>query len=127
MDRQEWKILNVYRNHLITRLEYAFGDGYLDEEQYSTLYDELTAATGFGQLRRVLGKLRVAKGGPSRLRVPRWQLDRDRRRANRQRRWWRPERFWGIGLAIALAIGIGTLVLVMLLIDWVSNWSLWSM
>ncbi|HIW63298.1 MAG TPA: DUF1707 domain-containing protein [Candidatus Stackebrandtia excrementipullorum] len=121
MDRQEWKVLNAYRNRLMARLEYAFGDGYIDEEQYSTLYDEVTAATGFGQLRRVLAKLRVAKGTTRRVRIPRWQLDRDRRRANRERRWWRPERFWGIGIVVAVVIGAGTLALIVALTDWVTG------
>lgn len=123
MDRQQWKILNVYRNHLMTRLECAFNDGHLDEEQYAALYGQLTAATGFGQLRQAMDDLRDTKKTARTVRVPRWQWDRDRRRTDRQRRWWRPEKFWGIGIVVAVIIGAGALVLAISLIDWISSWA----
>ena len=63
MDRQEWKVLNAYRNRLMARLEYAFGDGYIDEEQYSTLYDEVTAAASCGGSWRSYVSPRARHGG----------------------------------------------------------------
>ncbi|MFD0555475.1 hypothetical protein FB566_0679 [Stackebrandtia endophytica] len=120
MDRQNWKLLNIYRRHLLTRLEYAFGDGHLDDDQYATFHDELTTATAFGQLRHTLVKIRGAVDDGL-TRTPRWMVDRDRRRARRQRRWWRPERFWVLGLIMAVVLSLVVLGGLMMVIQWVSG------
>lgn len=120
MDRQNWKLLNIYRRHLLTRLEYAFGDGHLDDVQYAAFHDELTTATAFGQLRHTLVKIRGA-ADDGLTRTPRWKVDRDRRRARRQRRWWRPERFWVLGLIMAVVLSLVVLGCLMMVIQWASG------
>ncbi|GAA4920473.1 hypothetical protein LX16_4682 [Stackebrandtia albiflava] len=124
MDRQSWQVLNLYRRHLSTRLEYTYGDGRISAEQYAELHRELAEARRFAQLRRVVVRLRAATVRAERTRrwrTPRWHLERRRRRIRRQRRWWRPERFWVLGVGIAVAIGVAVLALLSAATEWLGR------
>lgn len=115
MDRQNKKILALYRNHILTRLEYAYSDGSIDAEQYRQWYSEVSQARQFIVLRRAVSRLR--RQAP-RLRVSPWSARHARHRARRNRRWWKPERMWLLGIAVALAVGLAALGGLVWLTEW---------
>lgn len=120
MDSQDKKILTLYRKHIMSRLEYAYADGSIDSGQYGELYDELVNAKQFNGLRRVVVGLRHASGAPHGWRA-RLVPSRRQRQLRNQRRWWKPERMWVIGVAAAVMLGLLVLFGLVATTEWITS------
>ncbi|MGH8792929.1 MAG: hypothetical protein ACRDXX_09815 [Stackebrandtia sp.] len=116
MDRQNRKVLSLYRRHVVTRLRYAYSDGDIGLDEYERLHQRAVEVENFTDLKLVLRELRT--GVPA---LPsRWRIGQPPVRSERKRqyelRWWKPEQMWGMGIVAAILIGAAIISIVLLLI-----------